>query len=149
MSTTVDFTTVTNAIAALSIAGVTIKDIDEIPEAMGLDAVVLTPRAQNFVTGLTVTPSELSKQKLDVSYVLNYQYFQQAPAAVGGVVSVMSDLISKLALVIVAFCNDATLAGAMDNGTPAVGPVGIIRDASGNVYYGCEISIKVMQFLEV
>jgi len=147
LSTTVDLTTVTNAIAALTISGVVIKDSDEMMVSMVSDNGVLMPRPDAFITEVNITPSELSKQNLDVRYTLHYQYFH---CAIGqDLFADFAPLLSKIALIIKAFCNDATLAGSIDGGMPTVDVVGPIQDAAGNSYHGAEFSLPILQFLEV
>ena len=147
MSATVDFLTVTNSVAALSISGVTVKDADEIASSIGLGFAVLCPRPDNFITGLSVNPVNINKTALDIRYTLNYQYFH---CEIGGdLFSDYSALITKLALIIKAFSADDTLSGAVDNGAPRLGSIRPISDPSGNVYHGCDVSIDVLQFLEV
>ena len=147
MTTTINFTTVTDSIAALSISGVTVKDSDQIPQAIGAGYKVLCPRPDNFITGLSITPDEVSKQLLRLRYTLNYQYFHSRIGA--KLFDSYSAMLGKLALILVAFANDATLSGAIDNGAPSVGRLGPTMDAAGNKYHGCELSMQITQFLEV
>jgi hypothetical protein len=150
LSTTLDFATVTHSIASLSISGVTVKDIHEIPDMVGLGAGVLSPRPDNFVTGFSVTPAEVSSQNLDVRYTLNYVYFHcKIQGGLGGLFSVYSGLITAIAAIVKAFANDAKLSGSIDGGLPVINRIGPIMDASGNSYHGCEVSISILQFLEV
>ena len=147
MSTTINFTTVTDSIAGLTITGVTVKDSDQIPQAIGTGYAVLCPRPDNFITGLSITPDEVSKQLLRVRYTLNYQYFHCRIGA--SLFSAYGDMLTKLALIVKAFANDATLSGALDNGSPTIGRMGPTMDAAGNTYHGCEVSMTILQFLEV
>ena len=151
MSATFDLTTVTNSIAALSITGVTVKDSDEITDSLGMSGTaLLVPRPDNFLTGLSIVRGELSGQNLTVRYTLNYQYFHCViGGGLGGIFSVYQGMLTNIGKIIVAFSNDATLTGAIDNGYPNFGRLGPIQDASGNKYHGCEVSIPITQFLEV
>ncbi len=149
MSTTIGFLTVTNSIAALSISGVTVKDADEIPEAIGLGAAILMPRPDNFITEFRMTPAEQSKQNWDVSYTLNYQYIHCAIGGGLGTFAIYAAMLNNLATIVLAFANDATLTGAIDNGAPQIGTIGQIVDPANNIYHGCAVSIKITQFLEV
>lgn len=147
MSTTFDLQTVTNSIAALSISGVTVKDSDEIATTIGLGIAVLCPRPDSFITNLTIVPAELSKQNLDATYTLNYIYYH---CKIGGdFIADYSAMLTKIALLIKAFSNDAVLTGALDNGEARINRIGPVQDGSGNTYHGCEISIDIKQFLEV
>ena len=147
MSATITLTTVTNSIAALSISGVTVLDSDQIPDSIGLNDHVLAPRPDGFLTELEIEPAEMTKQNLDVRYRLHYQYYHCRIS--GQLFANYSPMLEKLALIVHAFCSDATLTGAMDNGIPRIGTIGPIVDAAGNTYHGCEISIDILQFLEV
>jgi hypothetical protein len=148
MSATIDFTTVTNSIAALSISGVTVKDSDELTNALGGMFAMLVPVPDNFITGLRVVTVSSNKVNLDVHYDLHYRYFHCKP----GVNSLFSDyqnLLTNLAAITVAFSQNESLSGAIDNGAPTYGPIGTLQDNAGNVYLGCDLTIHVFQFLEV
>lgn len=150
MSTTIDFDTVTHAIASLSISGVTIKDTHEMVDSLGLAYAVLCPRPDNFVTNLAITPANINKTALDVNYTLNYEYYHcQVAGGLGGLFGDYAPMLDKLALIIQAFSDDASLSGAVDNGECVIGQISIILDAAGNKYHGCDISINILQFLEV
>jgi hypothetical protein len=148
MSNTIDFTTVTNSIAALSISGVTVKDSDELSNAIGLDYAVLVPLPDNFITRLRVVTVNVPKTSLDVHYDLHYRYFHCKPST-NALYSDYQNLITNLAAITVAFAQNETLSGAIDNGAPTYGNIGTIQDPAGNIWLGCDVTIHVYQFLEV
>ena len=87
-------TTVTNSIAALSVTGVTIKDIDEIPASVdAYDCPILYPEPVDFVTNLTVTAASF-QGKYDVEYDLTYT-FLYAQIGEGGIVRSLQRVRSK------------------------------------------------------
>jgi hypothetical protein len=150
LTATVDFLTVTNSIAALTIAGVTILDTDQIPDAVGLDFAVLAPMPEAFITNVEVTRDELSAQKLVLRYTLTYRYYHcKIQGGLGGLFATYAGLITNAAAILLAFSSDATLAGAVDNDMPQVLNIGPVSDPSGNAYHGCDITLRIMQFLEV
>jgi hypothetical protein len=150
MSATIDFATVTNAIAALVISGVTVSDMDEIPEALGLEYSILAPRPRDFITDLNITAAEQSQQNLDVTYTLHYRYYHCAiGGGTGGLFSIYPAMIAKLALIVKAFSSSAVLAGAMNNQAPRIEFIGGLEDESSNKFHGCDISLDIRQFLEV
>jgi hypothetical protein len=148
MSTTFDIATVTNAISALSISGVKVKDTDEIADAIALGTQVLAPRARDFITDFRVDPVELSKQNLDIHYTLNYIYYH-CRTGTNALYGSYAPMMGKLALIVQAICADESLSGAMDNGMMNIGTIAAIDDGSGNFYHSIEISIPILQFLEV
>lgn len=150
MSATIDITTVTNAIESLSISGVTVLDIDEIAESMQMSPATLAPRPENFITGISVTRDEMSGQALRLHYTLNYRYYHCAiTGGLGGLFGSYPVMIAKIALILLAFCSDASLSGAMDNTEPSVSNIGPVHDPAGSPFHGCEFSLNIMQFLEV
>jgi hypothetical protein len=149
VSATIDITTVTDSIAALTIAGVTVKDSNEIPEAIGLGTSILFPRPDNFVTDLQITRAEITGQNLDVSYTLNYHYVYCAIGGGLGTYAVYSQLLTNIGAIVVAFSKHETLTGAVDNDGPTIGTIGQITDPAGNSFWGCDVSIHIKQFLEV
>jgi len=150
MSSTFDLLTVTNAIAGLSISGVVVKDADQITNALGLEFAVLAPRPDQFITGLSIRPAELSEKNLDVRYTLNYTYFHcKIGGGIGNLFADYSNMMANLALIIKALADDATLTGSINSGNVRLGQIGPVQDPSGNYYHGCGLSIDVLQFMEV
>lgn len=150
MSATVNFTTVTNAIEALSISGVTILDVDEIPDTMGLDNHVLAPMPAGFISDIELTRDEQSAQWLTLKYTLHYRYYHvRIQGGIGGLFAAYSGLITNCAAILLAFGNDATLSGAVDNQEPQITDIGPVSDPAGNAYHGFDISLRITQFLEV
>lgn len=154
MSITVDFLTVTNSIAALTFTGsdgtITVKDTDEIPDTIGLDYRVLAPMPEGFITNVELIRDELTGQKLTLKYTLTYRYYHCLIAgALGGLFSTYAGLITNAAAVLLAFSNDATLTGALDNDMPQISGIGPVSDPAGKGYHGFDVSLRITQFLEV
>jgi hypothetical protein len=150
LSTTVNFTTVTNAIAALSITGVTILNTDQIPDSVGLDFAVLAPMPKDFLTNVTVTRDELSAQLLTLRYTLTYRYYHcKIGGGLGGLFSTYQGMLTNAALILKAFSSDKTLTGALDNDTPAITNIGPVSDPANNGFHGFDVTLRIMQFLEV
>lgn len=151
MTTTVDFSTVTNSIAALTFVGasgtITVKDIHEIPATVGLDDHILSPMPENFISGVEVTRDELTGQLLVLRYVLTYRYFH---CRLGGdLFANYANMVTNAAAILVAFSSDVTLTGAVDNTAPQITAFGPVNDPAGVGYHGFDITINVTQFLEV
>jgi hypothetical protein len=150
MTTDIQFTTVTDAIAALTISGVVIKDSDQITDSMGLGYAVLSPIPDNFITGVKVDSVEVTKSKLNFSYDLHYRYYHAAiTGGMGGLFAMYSGMLTNLGAILAAFSKSTVLRGAMDNGAPTLSHIGPVVDAAGNSYHGCDVTIHIMQFLEV
>jgi len=147
MSVTVDFTTVTKSIAALNISGVTVKDYDQVSASAKASPGSLVPMPENFVSDVELIYDETTGQKLSLSYTLHYRYYH---AQIGNdLLSGWSAMLTKSALILLAFANDATLAGAVNTTSPHIDNMGPVQDPSGNAFHGADFSLRVMQFLEV
>jgi hypothetical protein len=150
LSTTVDFATVTHAIGALSISGVTVLDTHNITDSIGLGTAILAPMPVEFVSNIELSRDELSGQLLTLRYTLTYRYYHCAIAGgLGGIFGPYSAMITNAAAILKAFASDATLAGAVDNDLPTISNIGPVNDPAGNGFHGFDITIRIMQFLEV
>jgi hypothetical protein len=142
--------TVTNSIAALTISGVSICDVDEISDAVGLDTAVLAPMPAGFISDIALTYDEITQQLCRLEYTLNYRYYHcKIAGGLGGLFATYAGLITNAAAIMLAFSNDATLAGAMNNTAPIISGIGPVTDPTGNGFHGFDISLRIMQFLEV
>ena len=144
-------TTVADSISKLSISGVTVKDIDEIPERVLVrDGAVLYPRPDGFVTNMKVVPAAFGSagtRKYTVTYTLHYMLIT-APIGKGrGLFDVYSDLVSKTYLVIDAIIANDNLSGSVEFQTRDVQNFGPVVDPAGNPHHGCEIVVDVTEFV--
>ena len=142
--------TITNSIAALSISGVTIKDIDEIPQSAALLCPLLIPQPNDFVTDVNVEFQSLGSNgtaKIDLSYTLNYVYLHAETGGVG-TFDAYSGLITKLTAIIVKIMSNDAVSGAVDLRLQSVGNIGVIQDPAGNNYWGVLFSFRVLEFAQ-
>lgn len=146
MTVAIGFLTLTNSIAALSISGVTVKDADEINVNNLRNPSTLYPRPRDFITDIAVSPDELSKQKLTMRYTMHYEYYY---LPIGSTLSFekYNTLLTNIAAILSSILNNHIISGAMDTELPAVENIGVIVDPAGNSFFGCAISLRVMQFL--
>jgi len=143
-------TTVTNSIAALSVTGLTIKDIDEIPYSVtDRQCPILYPEPLNFISDITVeraTTGTAGSGYFDVFYTLRYAFlYQQAGAGRGtltlysSMVQLFEDLVDKMIISDnITGCVDIQVAGSV-----TFGP---IPDPAGNMFIGAELLFRVHEF---
>ena len=151
MSTTVDFVAVANSIAALTFTGssgtITVKDIDEIASAVGLDDHILSPMPENYISGVEITRDESGAQLLVLKYILTYRYYH---CKLGGdLFANYANMVTNAAAILCAFARDDTLVGAVDNGEAQITAFGPVNDPAGIGYHGFDLTIRITQFLEV
>ena len=143
-------TTVTNSIAALSVSGVTIKDIDEIPTRVdAYDCPILYPEPVDFVTNLTVTAAAFGtggSGPFDVEYDLNYTFCYAQVGEGTELLSHYSGFVAKVCLILDKIIVSDNIAGCVEltwNGTTSFVSV---LDPAGNIFHGCQLVFHVKEF---
>lgn len=149
MTITSSIATVADSIAGLSISGVTVKDIDQIPDtAQGLTP-LLIPRPDNFVTDISVTFETLGSNgsaKINTNYTLNYIFIFCEVGSGINAYSAFSGLMAKLSAILVAINSNDTINGAVDIKINSIGNIGAITDPAGDEYWGIEFSLRVLEY---
>jgi hypothetical protein len=146
--------TVADAIAALTITGVTVKDIDQIPASATVRDVFLFPKPDGFVTGLTVTPQSQGYTaigaKFDVEYVLTYTLATgEFGSGRASTIDFYAAMVGHVVKVINAITDINTLAGAVEISVSGVESFGSVLDPAGNPHPGTNIAFSVKEFYEV
>ena len=160
MADSIKITTVATSIAALSITvtnalgssvTVGIKDISAVPEAVNQqDCPMLAPRPQGFVTDFGVTRDAFGADAAPktVAYTLHYVFFY-APVMQGvGLLEKYDEMVTAAAVVLNHLATNTALSGTTDilpGNIPVFGPV---ADVTGQQFHGCEIEMRVIQFME-
>lgn len=148
---TLAITTISNAITGLSVTGLTIKDIDEIPQAIiNRDCPVLIPDPDNYVSRFLVEPDSFGvggTRKWTANYTLNYLLLY---AAVGSgrttVLEKYSGMVSSAFAFFDALLASSALTGAVDFEPDMIGSFGIV-DFSGTLFHSCGVSLNVKEFV--
>ena len=140
--------TITDSISGLTVSGLTIKDIDQIPEAVERNYPVIFPEPINFLSELVATPASFSigtGSQWNVEYNLTYSLLY-APLGSG---RGMEKYASTVALAIQFI--DAILAVTTLNGSIEVTPFNIsagpYSDPAGNMFFGAQIILHVLEFV--
>ena len=143
--------TIVNNIAALVVAGVDIKDMDEIPEeVLGRDCPILYPEPSGFISNFEMVRDSTgpgTTALMTVTYDLTYT-FLYAPVGSGrGLFDVYDDLVKKVGLIFDAIIANDTLAGAIDFLPEEVLNIGATVDPTENVFHGCQFVFSVTEFV--
>jgi hypothetical protein len=150
MTVNVNFVAVADAIANLSISGVTLRDIDQITSSVAVAPATLAPKPGGYITNFKVSTESLGTggaQRMTITYTLNYTYYH---CQIGSVLDFgsYSAMITKIAAILVALLTNDTVTGALDQ-DPTVSDIGPVLDPAGNQYHGCVFSLGITQFVEV
>lgn len=149
MAITSSIATVADSISNLSISGVTIKDIDQIPDTARMLCPLLIPQPANFVTDLSVSFETFGSNggaKINTSYTLNYVFLFCEVGSGIGAFAAFAGLISKLQSILVAINSNDAISGAVDMKINSIGNIGVITDPAGNEFWGLEFSLRVLEY---
>lgn len=145
------FATVMNSIAALTVSGVTIKDVDEIPERVNArDCPILFPWPAGLITNLAVERvsfGSATQARKTNTYNITYRYLHSPMEMERGLFVTMPALVANLDLILSAIVDNDVLTGLLDldpSGGISIGP---IQDAAGNTFHGAELTFAVMNFV--
>lgn len=148
MTITSSISTVADSIAGLTISGVTIKDIDQIPDSARLLCPLLIPNPANFVTDISVTFETYGSNggaKINTNYTINYVFLFCEVAGINAFAA-FSGLMAKLSAILVAINSNDTITGAVDMKINSIGNIGVITDPAGVEYWGLEFSLRVLEY---
>jgi hypothetical protein len=141
---------ITSSIAALSVNGVRIVDKNEIKEGWdAYDCPVLSPRPSDFITAPQVESVSFgsgSTNQLNVSYTLGYRFFY-APVGSGDLLQTWSEMVDKLFLIFDAINANDAINGLIDLTLTDVSQFDVVEDAAGNQFLGCDIALRVLEFV--
>ena len=140
--------TIANAIAALSVTGLTIKDIDEIPPQADQSISTLIP-LPDYMTDFEVELDSFgggSTAKMTVWYTLGYRLCYK-PVGAGLDLEYYDNMIALAAAFL-----DAVLAIETISGCEGIMPIGVVNmgvvnDPADNSYIGCDIFLRVQEFV--
>lgn len=140
-------TTIATSIAALSVSGLAIKDLDKIPTKAGVRAFPMVyPNPDGFMTNLVVTRQSFDTAKKDVTYTLNYVYLFKAVKSGRSLFDVYQELVTGVLAFIDAIIANDTLTGAIDITPQDVVAFGLVFDPSGEPFFGAELAFAILEF---
>lgn len=151
MTIAISPTTVSAAIAALSISGVTLKDIDEIPESAQMLTPLIVPRPNDFITNIKPEAKSFGSngsELMDVSYSLNYVFCYTEIGSGINAFAPYSGLLSMLILIINTILNNDKVNGLVDIQLESIGDIGSVEDFAGNKFWGCNFSLRCLEFAQ-
>ena len=140
---------VANSIAALSVSGIVMKDIDEIPIAVGVRSSQIIP-LPDYVTDFVMERDSfgMGSAKMTVHYTLNYRLlYKKVGVGRQNVIANFADMIAKCALWWDAVMAIDTFTGGVDIEPAGIRNMGNVNDPSDEIYVGCDISVRVQEFV--
>ena len=142
--------TIANSIAALSVTGVTIKDIDEIPVGVDPNQPTIIP-LPDYMTNFDVEIDSFgpgSTAKMSVYYTLNYRLcYKPADAGRSDTIEYYDNMVAAATAFLDAVLAADTVTGSIDVKPEAITNMGIVNDPADNSFHGCDIGLRVMEFV--
>lgn len=142
--------TVTDSIAGLSVTGLTIKDLDEIPAAADPRQATLIP-LPNFVTAFSMERDSFgggSTAKMTVNYTLNYRLlFTQPGKGRAGTIENYDNMVALVVAFWDAVIAIDELAGAVDIVPGGISNMGLVNDPADNAFIGCDVAVICTEFV--
>jgi len=146
---------VANAIAALSVSGVNIRDIDQIPETAKNIIPVLFPVPNGFITDLVWSRETFgidADAAMNLTYILHYRYLHAIVGSGGGLLAVYAAMIRNIINILKAIFADSDLGNAVDVTLNSISDIGVHTvhtDPAGDLqYHGVEITLKVTEYIQ-
>ena len=143
--------TILDSIKALSVSGVTIKEMSEVPEKLNTrDCPCLFPKPTGFITDLTVTPQAFGDpgtRMYNVEYNLHYLYAHAQVGTDRRLATVIDAALVKIFLIVDAIIAADNLTGTVEFQAQNFDSFGPIVDPSGQTFVGCELTFHVTQFV--
>ena len=140
--------TVVDNISKLSVSGLVIKDMDEIPGSVDARQPTLIP-LPDFLTDYAMERDSFgggSTAKMTVNYTLNYRLCY-APVGAGRPLEWFDNMVSMVGLIMDAVMAVDTLGGTVDIVPAGVRNMGIVNDPGDAGFYGCDLAFKVEEFV--
>lgn len=151
MTATLHITNVITAIDGLTISGLTICDLNEIPETVDERAAFLIPSPvePSPITNFTYERVSFGMDTAlgDATYTLNYKLFYAKAGMERGLFAVYPGLVALAMDVVEKILEQSALSGAAD-WTPRIAEIGLYADAAGSLWWGALISVDVRDFAQ-
>lgn len=149
MTVSINFVTVADAIAGLTITGVTVKDIDQVDASNVRLTSILAPRPLNYITDISAIADSLGaggNRQMTLLYTLHYTYYY---LPIGSTLSFekYNTLIANVATILAALITNDVISGALYTENISVDSLGLVTDPRGDNYFGCEFSLQIAQFI--
>lgn len=137
------------SIAAVSISGVTVCDIDEIPQSAQMITPILFPQPEAWLSEVTQGPKSVSVAdagQSDFSYTLHYVFLLCETGSGVSQTDPYNNLVAKLKTVLQTILDNDTLAASVEISLNGMDGIGTVQDPSGIDFWGALISFRVVEY---
>lgn len=145
-----EISTITDSISALTVDGLKIYDLNEIPEAIDPRQPSIFPFPAGFVTNFQQVRDSFgggTYAKMHVLYDLTYRLCYAPIGAERGLFRNYADMVAAAYRFIDAVLAIDVMIGLEDITMAAVANFGPVADIAGNGFHGCDIVLHVEEFV--
>ena len=147
---TLSVVTIADSISKLSVTGVAIKDINEIPDSVNDgDCPMVIPKPDGFVSDFElerVAMSSGASNVLDVHYTLTYRFLHSELGLGMGILDAYPGMVDKVCDFIDKMLVSDAVTGSVDLQVEDISAFGPVSDPSGKMFHGCDISFRILEF---
>lgn len=151
MSIAISPLTVADSISHLSVSGVTIRDVDEIPDSVDMIYPIVFPQPSGFITAVqpeTMSFGSNGTQKENFNYSLHYVFLFAPIGSDVNAFAPYTPMLTKLDLIVEAILNNDAVTGLVDMQLESIEGIGAIDDPSGNPYWGALFSLRCLEYAQ-
>lgn len=149
MTVTCNVNTVATSIAGLTVTGVTIKDLNAIPDTGSMLTPIMFPQPNGYMSNTSMTFESFGSNgtaKMNLEYDLNYVFLYAEVGSGVNAFAPYSGLITKLAAILVTIFSNDAISGLVDMKLGSVGNVGVIADPAGTNFWGVLFTLHVLEY---
>ena len=147
---TISVVTIADSISKLSVTGVTIKDLNEIPESADpADCPMVYPNPEGFLSNFELERMSMSSgasNDWDVRYSLTYRFLHSEIGGGLGLFDVYDDMVDKVMDFVDKMLVSDSVTGSVDLEVEDITQFGPVSDPSGNMFHGCDIVFRILEF---
>ena len=143
-------TAIATSIAAFSISGVTVTDLDDFKDEVSKRDVPYLMPAPDYFSAPAITRDSQgpgSVAKLTAKYILKYRFLYETIGSERKYANIFQGFVGKVALILDAIILNDSTADAIDLWAGDISAFGVVTDPAGNQFYGSDIAIVVTEYV--
>ena len=141
---------VANSIQALTVTGLTIYDVDNIPAAVDVRQTAALVPLPDYIMDMEVVRDSFGADlaKMTLTYTLHYRLFYKlAGAGRSGVIEYYDGMVDMIAAIWDEILGINTFTGGVDMSPAGVSGIGVVMDAAQNEFLGGDLAFAVTEFV--
>jgi hypothetical protein len=141
--------TTASSIAAVSISGVTVCNVSNVPQSARMITPILVPQPDGWLSDVAQGPKAVSVAdagQSDFSYTLHYVFLLCEAGSGVEQTDPYNNLVSKLKTVLQTVLDDDTLAESIEISLNGMDGIGVVQDPSGVDFWGALISLRCLEY---